>query len=226
MRLQWSEIGDYYVYACGNATAAIDEKYAHLNAALQWLCDQVDVHELLANTTRDCTVGRDYVELPPEAYSIYSVTDQTQKYRLDPEPGGMRGRTRYLVDNGQPVSGSPRYYALLGTKLYLRDMPNAADTLLIYYKKQPTKISEGDLSLYPIVPDQYHWPLVWYAAANYYSLHPEGSPDAPGTSPRGANLMQQAMAGIGMPPTQKQQQDTDRREWTRLAGYSVNVSGR
>jgi hypothetical protein len=228
VQLSWQQIRDYYRLAAGNATAAMAEEYVHLSAAYQWACDQLDLNELLAKTTVGCQIGVDYVTTPPDAFSVYSVTDVTQQYRLDPEPAGMRGRTRYLLNNGMPAPGLPRYYALQGKRIYLRDTPNAADILTVYYKKQPSAITSSDLSTSPdLLPQQYHWPLVWYAAANYYMLHPDEDTSGDGEGAGRADaLMNKAMTAIATPPTQDQKNDPDRREYVRIQGYSFNVGGR
>lgn len=231
MSFTWAQIRNYYLGAAGKSTEAVAEAYDHLTASYRRLAALVDVEELYQDDARvTVAAGADYVEMDADVFSVYYVFNLTHGNKLAPEEGGMRGRSRYLqAGTGKPLEGVVSFYARAGGRLYLRDAAGDEQVLKLQYKLNPPDVTASTLASHPLTPAHLDWSLVWFAAANYYSAHPdkESHPgDNGGPLVTAQSLEGKAMALVVEPKPPKAHENNDRREWVRQRGYSFNVSGR
>ena len=228
MAFTWAQIRNYYLTACGKTPDAVTEAYDHLTAGYRRLAALTDVEELYQDDARVIVPdGADYVEMDADVFSIYYVFNITHGSKLLPEEGGMRGRARYLeASSGKPAAGVVSYYARAGGRLYLRSAAEGPQELKLQYKLNPPDINSASLSSHPLTPPHLDWGLVWFAAANYYSAHPEKEAhpgEAGGPVVTAQSMEAKAMALLVEPKTPKAHENNDRREWVRQRGYSFNV---
>lgn len=231
MAFTWAQLRDYTLGVCGRTTEAVAEIYDHLTAANRKLCSLLDVEELYQDDARATLPDdSDFLELDAEVYSIYTIVNLTTGQKLSPEEGGMRGRARYLeAGTGKPPRGPITHYARAGGRLYLRGTSEGEQTLKLQYKVNPPDVTPAYLAFHPLTPPHLDWALVWFAAANYFSAHPEqerypGQEGGPTVSAEALDA--KAMALLVEPKAAKAHENTDRKEWVRQRGYSFNVSGR
>ena len=231
MAFTWAQLRDYTLGVCGRTTEAVGEVYDHLTAGYRRLAALVDVEELYQPDARVTVIdGLDFLELDAEVFAIYTIVNLSTGQKLLPEEGGMRGRARFLEEGtGQPPRGSITHYARAGGRLYLRDTAGGDQVLKLQYKVNPQDVTPAQLALHPLTPPHLDWALVWFAAANYFSAHPEqekypGEQGGPTVSAEA--LETKAMALLAEPKAAKSLENADRKEWVRQRGYSFNISGR
>ncbi len=227
MSFTWAQIRDYYLGAAGRSTEAVVEAYDHLTVAYRRLCSLVDVEELYQPDARlTIAAGEDFVDLPDEVFSLYTVFNLTHGHKMEPEESGMRGRTRYLeAGTGKPPLGIATHYARAGGRLYVRDTARERQELKLQYKLAPTDITPADLASHPLTPPHLDWALPWFAAANYYAAHPEREsyPGEQGGPTISAQVFEaRATQLLAEPKAPKGRENADRREFVRQRGYSFD----
>ena len=231
MYFTWAQIRDFYLGVAGKSTESVAEAYDHLTVGYRRLASLVDVEELYQPDARlSVADGGDFVSLPGDVFALYYVFNLTHGLKMQPEEGGMRGRSRYLeASTGQPPQGIVSFYARAGGRLYLRDSARGKQDFKLQYKLAPPDVTPASLADHPLTPPHLDWSLVWFAAANYYAAHPEketypGEGGGPTISAQA--LEARSMALIGEPKPPKAHESNDRREWVRQRGYSFDVAGR
>ena len=221
--MTWAQIRLAYLQAVGNTPAADQEAWLHLTQGQRIVWGRVDVPEVaVVDPSFALTINQDYVELSgldQQAYAIldvFNVTDGTPCY---PEPGGMTGRNAYLDSTGKPPVGIVTRYQHDGTRLWLRDTPEAATTLRVRLRRQPPVLSDADLNSSPILPSQYDWATIWAAAENYYLGHevPVDGQELP--SARFNRAFEKSLQTTAVNP--RVEEDRAQRQTMRLAGYSL-----
>lgn len=233
MSLQWGDILDLYTNGCLDMGASPElvnkEKYTHATESIRRICAILELPELyMPDATFDTVANQDWVLIDPDVYSIHSIQQQSTGLKLRPEPGGFRGRMRYYEAGQQrpPLSNACAFYVRKGTKLYLRDTPNAILTFSASFRFHPPPVTSADLAEHPVTPQQYDMAIVKGAMGSYFDLHPpkfDGNPDPS----YGRNLIEQSkqvILGDTKNPTAEEVLDTE--HYTSLAGYDMGLSGR
>lgn len=228
MSMKWSEIRNLYLRACKGSEDAVHESYQHLTYSYRKLCALMELPELHvpdAEVTANST--EDFVEIDPDVYAIDYVIHVKDGHRLDPEPGGMRGRSRYF-ESGEtrPPLGIPNFYQRRGHRIYLRDTPRENTLLKISFRLHPPPVTADVLDEHPITPQEYDMALATYAAGSYFVLHPPENSDGMVDYQRGANLQSAAFSDVTGNRKATAEENMDRRQWTVQSGYSFNLGGR
>lgn len=176
--MTWAQLRKYYLQAVGDNASAADECWDHLTEGYRTvtLNQAVDVPELAAiDTAVTLAIDTDFFEVSTidfSAFAILNVFNKTTGLPMYPETGGMIGRARYLETTGLPPSGVPTYYQRDGTKVYVRDMPTETTTLMVRVRRQISALTAADINSSPLTPPQFDWPIIYQAAASYFSVHP------------------------------------------------------
>lgn len=225
MSLDWANITDLYMSGCGGSQACADERFLHLTEGYRGVCGSLDIPELyITGATEPTKAGQDYIEMDPDVYSMHSVVLQDTGQKLDPEPAGFRGRTRFY-EAGQsrpPVSAGINFYVRKGNRLWLRDTPADVYTLILDFKLHPPAItSSTDLTEHPITPPQYDMAIVRWAMGNYFLVHPGDNPKHGDDLIAGA---QQALHAAVEDPVMNDVKDG--RGFISQRGYDFGIGGR
>ena len=224
------------------STGAAEEQFAHLTQGYRDVlnrveCPEVYVGELKVSIAADpvtVTDFLDYYDLSSQnLHAIYSVLSLTDERPLYEEPGGMRGRDRFLEQDGAgsrmvATEGVPRYYVRYEDKLYIRPRPSVATEIVIRYRLQAPAITSADVNASPATPDQFDFAIVQFAAHNYFLLHPEADiPPRDGMPPPSDRAYGSAMKLITEPLSVVAEEEKGMIHTARLAGYRVTPrSGR
>lgn len=222
------EINELFLKTCGNSQDAAIEAWLHLNFAHRKICAMLELPELHVPDATVLTVAnQDYVDSDADLYSIDWIVDSSTGRKMDPEPGGMRGRARY-IETGEvrPPTGALQFYQRKGNRIYLRDVPSSAVKLLISYRFHPPQLDDDERSNHLVTPHQYDMATVKMAASNFFELHPPILPDQSLDSLRARNLKESAMSDLGEQRSPDGEENLDRRQWTRQQGYQFSVWGR
>ncbi len=209
-----SDLLKLYMSACGEAPAAFSERYLHVNDAYRKACARLDLDQLEDNVSPlTTTAGVDYVTLPTDVFHLLSVHNQTRGIPIQPEPSGMRGRERYLeAGTGMPASGEVVFYAMAGTRLYLRGTPDAVITINTRYKLQPPLLSDSDLASSLLTPSEWDLAIVAGAAASFLRLHADADQAyGDGQMPRSQVLKGVAEETLAEVPLPKERERFDQR---------------
>jgi len=226
MSLPWSDIFDLYISGCGGTNAAVGEKYVHVTEGYRGVCGTLDVPELyIPKATEGTVAGQDYIDMDPDVYSMHTVVNEDTGYKLQPEPGGFRGRSRYIqASTGMPPeSDNPNYYVRKGNKLHLRDTPNRVVTLLMSFKIHPPSLTRSTtITEHPITPPQYDMAIVRWAIGNYFLVHPpfaDGGLDVN----HGQGLINSAREMLVTPRDPVADETMDNNNFTRQLGYDFGI---
>lgn len=230
MSLPWSDIFDLYMSGCGNTDAAVSERFVHITEGYRGVWGNVDdlPEKYITEATEDTIASQDYIEMDPDVYSMHTVVNEDTGYKLQPEPGGFRGRSRYIeAGTGMPPeSDNPNYYVRKGNKLYLRDTPNQIVTLAMSFKAHaPAITSSTDITEHPITPNQYDMAIVRWAMGNYYLVHPPRT-DQGLDMTHGQNLIDSARGMLLTPRSPVADETMDNNNYTRQLGYDFGIGGR
>lgn len=231
--MTWGDIEDLFVKGAGATQDAHDEKYQHLNDAHRKLCAHLELPELyVPDASVQCVDQQDYIDVDDALYHVYSIVDTSTGRKLDPEPGGFRGRDRYIEDGEtRPPLGSLQFYVRQGSRIWLRDTPqnDAAGnppTLKIAFRFHPEWVDSDSEDEHPIPPNQYDMLLVRWALASYFSIHPPKGPDGALDYNRSSKMMEAIQADLETPKNATTEENYDRRQFQRQMGYSFNVGNR
>ena len=173
--MKWAQIRQLYLGATGQAEAASAEWEIHLNEGYRRVCARVDVRQL-ETTDESVTAldGQDYSALPEDVFSVIQVDNITSGNRLEPEPSGMRGRSRYLdSDSGKPAEAEPQFYDVTADRIYWRPTPDSSYQMRIRYKRNPPAVDIALMDEYPLLPEHLHSAVALAAATSFYSAHAE-----------------------------------------------------
>jgi hypothetical protein len=229
MSLPWSDIFDLYMSGTGNAPAAAKERFVHVTEGYRGVCGQLEVPELyIPGAEEDTVASQDYIEMDPDVYSMHTVVNKDTGYKLEPEPAGYRGRSRYIeASTGMPPEAdNPNYYVRKGNRLWLRDTPNQVVTLLMSFKLHPPAItSSTDITEHPITPPQYDMAIVRWAMGNYFLVHPPITDQGLDVN-HGQNLIASAQQLLVNPKSPMADEGMDSRNFTRQLGYDFGIGGR
>ncbi len=239
MSMSWGEILDLYVKGAGGGEYAIQEQYIHASEAHRrviWLLDLPESH--ITDEEIQTVKDQDWVNIDPDVAgglddprfaAIDWVQDQTSGTKLRPEPGGMRGRVRYY-EAGQkrpPLTVQSNFYVRKGSRLYLRDTPDAVRTLVIGYMFNPLNITKDDVASRPITPDQYDFQIAQWAIGNYFKIHPPQGPEGVLLFSQGQQMIDNAKTTILGETTQaKDLESLDTQHYLKLQGYEFGLMGR
>lgn len=173
--MNWAQIRQLYVGATGPAEAGTAEWEIHLNEGYRRVCARVDVRQLETTDESVTTVnGTDFSVLPSDVFAVIQVDNTTSGNRLNPEPSGMRGRSRYLdSDAGKPAAGDPQFYDVTADRIYWRPTPDSAYQMRIRYKRNPPAVSIDKLDESPLLPEHLHSAVALAAAVSFYGSHAE-----------------------------------------------------
>jgi hypothetical protein len=178
--MTWAQIRKRYISACGDTAAAREEAWDHLteggravanDPALAELPELMGIDESVVITADTDNALISAIDL--NVFAIQNVLNKTEGFPVNPEPGGMIGRQRYLGTDGLPPSGSVTHYVRDGVRLYVRQTPTVNTTLMVRVRRAVVTLTDSDLNLSPITPSQYDEAIILSAAANYYLAHPK-----------------------------------------------------
>ena len=229
--MTFAQLRAMYLSALGESPSGSEEAWTHLTEGYRMVTvdPNVDVPELATiDESVAVALGADYVEVSTVDFSIFAILNifnKTDGYELRPEPGGMEGRARYLGTDGKPPAGKVTHYQRDGTKIYLRDTPDAATTLMVRARRQIAALSDADLNLSPLTPSHYDFAIIHFAVASYYSVHPkmsgEGFPIR--EDERYSAMAKAKIYGMKNP---RAIEDKVRKETFRLRGYRMTPRSR
>lgn len=228
MSMTWEQIASIFLSAAGNSEDAAREKWLHLNHAHRRIASSLDLPELhVPDATVATTANQDWVSAPAEIRSIDWITDVATGRKLDPEQGGMRGRSRYLeAGQTRPPTGTASYYVPKGNRIYLRDTPDSVDTLLVSFWAHPDNVGDADLDDYPVTTQEYDMSLVKLALGNFFDLHPPIGPDGSVDYARAQALTDKGSSELDGIRTRATDENLDRRQYQRQSGYDFSIWGR
>lgn len=226
MSMTWGQIRQHWLNTVGNASSATTEAYDHLTEGYRSVAanPSVRVPELAAiDESLTVSADADYVAMSGldfDTYAVLDVFNVTQGYPIDPEPGGMTGRRRYLDTTGKPPAGVITHYQRDGVRLYVRNTPEADTVLRVRVQRQVPTITVADINTTPLTPAQYDWAIVYYAASNYYSVHPR----LEGENPTNYATYYAGLARekIGERIDPRVEEDRPHRKSFRVQGYNLN----
>lgn len=184
--MTFARIREAFLQNVGKSEAAPREAWDHITEGYREALRQGDFPEVFRAEVRVSVdldeehPGEflDYVELPCEYMTLYSVFNETVGAPVNFEPSGFRGRDRFLQNSDPPGSrakppgGEVRWMVPMGSRIYLRDTPSQDTTLKVSYRQQPPTLTDADVNEHPLTPAQADWSIVWFAAANYFKAHP------------------------------------------------------
>ncbi len=225
--MNWEQVRDLYLSACGGVELAVNERWLHINSAYRNLCGSLELPELhQSNAVVTTVAGQDWVDMDCDVFALDWIVNKATARKLDPEPSGHRGRSRFFeAGQSRPPEGSVNFYVRKGNRIWLRDTPNAALDLVVSFRFHPDEVTDADLAEHPVTPAQYDIPLVQLAVGSYFQFHPP-PPAGPGEMPdigRGDRFIAQAQAQIASLKHPVAEEQKDRRDYLRQAGYSFNV---
>lgn len=211
--MNWAKIRDLYVGACGQNPAAANEAFTHLSEAYHSIAARLNVQELLDTDKEMLTVvGQDYVEMPAEFRSVYTIVNTQTGEKLMGEPTGMRGRMLYCEpETGKPAEACPQWWVVANGRIYLRPTPDEAYFLKVLGKSRPPEVTREMLEEEPIFPTEYHMAIVFAAAVSFLRLHPEISRQL-GDGAVKADLESQVDRALLENPLPKQEENLDKRD--------------
>lgn len=226
--MTWAQIRLLWLTAVGDNAAAREEAWLHLTQAHRLVTSDpnIDIPELaVIDTSVTIAAAADSIEMSTLDFDTFALLDgfnKTQGYPIHPEPGGMTGRRQYLDTTGKPPSGTITHYCRDGSKLYVRNTPAAETILILRARKQVAALSDADLNLSPLTPEQYDWPILYHAASNYHSVHP-GSEDQPDLAGRFRSMAKGQTLDL---TNVRALEDKPHRGTTRLRGYNLSPRSR
>ena len=227
--MEWKQIKRVFLQSVGETQDAHDELWEHLNFGYRWLFGTVDMPEHhIPDATVNTVANQDWIDVDDDLYAIDWITNTVDGRKLDPEWDGMRGRARY-IDSGQviPPTGSPKFYTRQGTKIFLRDTPDAIIRLLISFRFFPEWVdATSDLTQHPLSPAQYDMAIVFRAVANYFKLHVPVLGDGQRDYVRAAEAKNAAVEIISEVEDPRAEEHLDRRSYVQQAGYDMGLRGR
>jgi len=110
--------------------------------------------EAAPDTSTTTVSGTRAYSIPTRAISIFRLTYNGQKLK----PFSFREDDAITDwDENDSSTGTPLYYALWADKVYLRPVPDAAQTLTFYYYREPAVITTSDSIE---TPARYHMDMV------------------------------------------------------------------
>lgn len=184
--MTFARIRENFLQAVGKSEISAQEAWDHITEGYRETLRQGDFPEVFREEVRlsvDLDEEHpgdflDYVELPCDYMTIYSVFNEQVGSPINFEPSGWRGRERFLQlsspkdTRAKPPNGEVRWFVPMGTRIYLRDTPNSDTTLKVSYRIQPPTLNDSDANEHARTPPQSDWAIVWFAAANYFKAHP------------------------------------------------------
>ena len=185
--MTWAGIRTAFLRNIGQSEAGSQEAWSHITEGYREALRQGDFPEVFREECRvsvDLDVEHpgeflDYVELPCDYMTIYSVFNENVGAPVNFEPSGWRGRERFLQSatpkstRSKPPNGEIRWFVPMGRRIYLRDTPSSDTTIKMSYRVQPPELEDIDANDHPMTPPQADWAIVWFAAANYFKAHPQ-----------------------------------------------------
>lgn len=225
--MTFAQLRALFLSAVGDNASAREECWSHLTEGYRLVTVDpgVKVPEL-ASIDESVTIalGADYAEMTAVDFSVFAILNVfnvTSGYPLEPEPGGMEARARYLqAATGKPPSGAITHYQHDGTRLYVRNTPDVATALMVRARKQVAALSDADLNSSPLTPPNFDFAILYNAVGSYHSIHPQMS--AEGLPVNEADrYFGLAKAKIGTMTDMRAVEDKVRQESTRLRGYRM-----
>lgn len=229
MSMAFEDIERVYLRAAGESGDGHQERWDHINFAYRWLFGKLKVPEVnIPDATKQTVANQDWIEVDNDLYAVGSIVNTTDGRKLDPERDGFRGRSRYIeAGTTMPPTGSPQFYIRQGNKIWLRDTPDAVYDLLVSFRFLPEWVDDKtDLSQHPITPGQYDMAIVYRALGSFFTMHPPMNQDGQPDRGRAQELKQEARDIVGEMVSPADEENLDRRQYVRQAGYSFNVMGR
>lgn len=183
--MTFARIREYFLRTVGQSESAAQEAWEHITEGYREVLRQGDFPEVFREELR-LTVPLDpehpgewldYVELPCDYMTIYSLINETVGAPINFEPNGQRGRDRFLQKadppdtRSKPPAGEVRWFVPVGRRIYLRDTPSEDTVIRITYRVQPPVLDDSNANEHPLTPPQADYAIVWFGAANYLKVH-------------------------------------------------------
>ena len=236
MSMTWEEIGELFTRAVGDSGMAEVEKWRHLTEGYRRVAShpEVEVPELTnpdsTYTITESVSGAedwpDYFESDCNVYAIKSLYNETDGHPMYPDPGGGTGRERFLEAGGSPPRGSVHWWVREGSRIYVRDAPEADTTIRIRFKVQVPELTSADATKHPLTPPQYEMAILHSALESYFAVHKpksqEGIPIVSVARDHGS----QAESIIRRSIDPRAIEDRSRHQRIRLAGYRFSPMSR
>ena len=223
--MNWAQIRQLYLSACGQAQTAANEANMHLSEGQRTVSARMPLQETESIQDEQATVAsQDWVPLPETLFHVLHVYEKVNGNEILPEEGGMRGRARFLAPTtGKPAEGGPpTNYAISNGKMYLRPTPESTSyTIVIRGKEALGEITDANMGDSPTLPEHYHMAIGLAAAQNYLAFHPESLKEmAEGTL---VNLERQLTDRLKAQELPKERERFDKRGRIRLPGFRLGM---
>lgn len=228
--MTWAQIRLAFQEVAGGNDRVKSDEWSYVTQGYRELLRRVEVPEAFKESA-DITVaaGTDYFVHPTELgdrhelYHLDTIYNLTDGRPMEPEPSGMAGRDRYLLDTGAPPEGVARYYVRHGDRVYLRDTPADATDFRVRYRMQAPVLTSADANSSPATPPHLDWAIVHLAAVAYFEAHPEADRPAGENQPPPSQKYLASAQRLIAPPDEVRIQDEEAKATThrqRLRGYS------
>jgi len=225
----WEEILELCQSSLSGDSQWEREKWRHLTQARRIMYAHLDLPETYKQRELPVVANQDYVEQPADLHSVKWIQNKDSGSKLRKEPNGTLGRSRFFVaDTSKPPTGtmeSVYFYVREAGKIWLRDTPNEAGTLVVEYKFVPAPLTAADLNKEDDLPSQYHMAMARVAIGSYRLFHPPmnkelGMPD----EMAGSRMIQAALAEIeAQQEDPKAKENLDTRRSLYLRGYGMRM---
>jgi hypothetical protein len=219
------QLRDLYIRGAGSTEDAKREQWLHLNNSYREICAIMDFRDLkFIGLEVDTVAEQDWVGIDAAFRSIEQIVNMEDGLKLIKEPGGMKGRKRYLENSeNRPPLGSPSFWEAEADRIWLRDTPRDIISLSIDGKMYPPELDDDtDQCSHLIIPADYDMAFVYLALAGYFAIHPpvvKGSADLK----RSRDLKTEAMGILQGHRDQNMEENRDQIHYTRQLGYGFNV---
>lgn len=223
--MKFGELRRLFLNSSGDTADATRDFLLHLNKGYARVVSELSIPELyVPNASVTTTAQQDYVDVDCDAYSVETVNDQTTATPLRNEPDGWRGRARFFeAGEARPPLGVPSFWVRRGNRLYLRPTPSDARPLLVTFKMQAPTIGDDGMALHAITPPQYDMAIVYFALANYFTLHPPELPGGGADYQRASSFESAALKELHGVDDPVGNEEMDRSYSVRQRGYRMGV---
>lgn len=225
--MKWHQIRDLFISSTKGATAASSEALLHLNEGYRELCAKLDVQELEDEIQLNYSAGDDSQPLTSQIFHIRHVDDLTNGKALEPEPAGMRGRSRFIeATTGKPPQGTPNYYVPSQGRLFLRPTADGDFVVRVRAKVHPSEITDASWGAEPTLPAQYHMTIAHAAAKSFLVSHPDVAASLNASGGEGYNAIADLRNAIEIKikaelPLPKERERFDQRGRMYLPGFRL-----
>lgn len=236
MSMTWGELRDLFFAATGETGIADKEVWTHLTEGYRRVASHpgVEVPELTnpdsTFTITEATSGGedwpDFFEVACDVYAIKSLYNETDGYPMYPESGGMTGRERFLEAGGSPPRGGVRWWVREGTRIYVREAPEADTAVRIRFKTQVPQLDSTYASKHPLTPPQYELAILNFALESFNTIHKPKNQEGNPLLSVARDHREQAQSILDRSIDPRAIEDRSRHQRIRLAGYRFTPQSR